>query len=518
MRKIVQCVPNFSEGRRKHVVDAIVAEIASVRETLVLDVEMDADHNRCVVTFIGSPLAVEEAALKAVGKAAELIDLRHHKGEHPRMGATDVVPFVPISGVTMAECVEIARRVGEKIAQAYHIPVYLYESAATRQDREDLAQVRRGEFEGIRDEIETNPDRRPDFGEARVHASAGATAVGARMPLVAFNVNLATADIAVAKKIAKAVRGRSGGLRYAKALGFEIRERGITQVSMNLVNYEKTPIHRAFELVRLEAERFGVSVIGSEIVGLVPLQALVGSADYFLRLENFTPAQVLESRLQEKMAQAEATSTGGWPAFVDAVFESTPTPGGGSVAALAGSLSAALAGMVAQLTLSSKKYRDAAAEMEDVRTEARGHMEVLKSKVTEDAQAFDRVIKAMKMPRLSDDEKARRHQAVQEAFREAAEVPLATLRECGKIVSLIDAVATRGNQASLSDAGMASLMCMACAEGAAMNVLINLSSIEDAGWRTTMRERVSTDLEEVIAGLTPILARVKTTLLAQSSQ
>jgi glutamate formiminotransferase len=316
MRKIVQCVPNFSEGRRREVVDAIVSEIAGTTETLVLDVEMDADHNRSVVTFIGSPPAVEEAALKAAGKAAELIDLRHHRGEHPRMGATDVIPFVPISGVTMAECIEIARRVGAKLAKQFGIPVYLYESAATRPDREDLAQVRKGEFEGIRDEIATNPDRRPDFGEARVHPSAGATAVGARMPLVAFNVNLSTGDITVAKKIAKAVRGRSGGLRYAKALGFEIKERGIAQVSMNLVNYQKTPIHRAFELVRLEAARYGVNVIGGEVVGLVPRQALVDAADYFLRLENFTPAQILESRLEEKMSQTEGARGGGWSAFV----------------------------------------------------------------------------------------------------------------------------------------------------------------------------------------------------------
>jgi glutamate formiminotransferase/formiminotetrahydrofolate cyclodeaminase len=514
MRKIVQCVPNFSEGRRRPVVDAIVAEIASVPETLVLDVEMDADHNRCVVTFIGNPLAVEEAALKAVAKAAELIDLRRHKGEHPRMGATDVVPFVPISGVTMAECVEIARRVGEKIARTCHIPVYLYESAATRPDREDLAQVRKGEFEGIRDEIETNPGRKPDFGDARVHPSAGATAVGARMPLVAFNVNLATDDITVAKKIAKAVRGRSGGLRYAKALGFEIKERGITQVSMNLVNYEKTPIHRAFELVRLEAERYGVNVIGSEIVGLVPQQALVDSVDYFLRLENFTAAQILESRLQDRMAEAQAASTGGWPAFVDAVFESTPTPGGGSVAALAGSLAAALAGMVAQLTLASKKYREVAGEMEDIRARARGHMDALKSKVNEDSQAFEKVIKAMKMPRLSDDEKAVRRQAIQEASKQAAEVPLGTLRECGEVVKLIDAVARRGNQASLSDAGVASLMCLACAEGASLNVLINLPSIEDEEFRKAKKQEVLANLESVVAGLTPILAGVKSTLAA----
>jgi glutamate formiminotransferase/formiminotetrahydrofolate cyclodeaminase len=512
MRKIVQCVPNFSEGRRKEVVDAIVAEIAGVSETLVLDVEMDADHNRCVVTFIGTPGAVEEASLKAVGKAAELIDLRHHKGEHPRMGATDVVPFVPISGVTMAECIEIARRVGERIAAVHKIPVYLYESAATRPDREDLAAVRRGEFEGIRDEIGVNPDRKPDFGDARVHESAGATAVGARMPLVAFNVNLGTSDIAVARKIAKAVRGRSGGLRYAKALGFEIRERGIAQVSMNLVNYEKTPIHRAFELVRLEAERHGVSVIGSEIVGLVPTQALVDAVDYFLRLENFSPAQILETRLQERLAEAQAGTTGGWGSFVDSVYESTPTPGGGSVAALAGSLAAALAGMVSQLTLASKKYRDVSEEMQGLRSEARRVMDVLKAKVDEDSQAFDKVMKAMKMPRLNDAQKAARHQAMQQAFKEAAEVPASVVRRCSEVVPLIEAVARRGNQASLSDAGVASLMCAACAEGAAMNVMINLGAIEDTEFKAARKAQVTEDLEAVRSGLAPILAEIRTKL------
>ena len=512
MRKIVQCVPNFSEGKRKHVVDAIVAEIAGVRDTLVLDVEMDADHNRSVVTFIGTPAAVEDAALKAVGKAAELIDLRNHKGEHPRMGATDVVPFVPISDVTMAECVEIARRVGQKIAEQHRIPVYLYESAATRPDREDLAQVRKGEFEGIREEIGVNPDRRPDFGEPMVHPSAGATAVGARMPLVAFNVNLGTDDIAVARKIAKGLRGRSGGLRYTKALGFEIKERGIVQVSMNLVNYPKTPIHRAFELVRLEAARYGVNVVGSEIVGLVPTAALVDALDYFLRLENFSPAQILEARLQDRIAQAQSASTGGWPSFVDSVYESTPTPGGGSVAALAGSLAAALAGMVSQLTLASKKYRDVSAEMGQIRSEAARLKDSFKSKVSEDSEAFDKVIKAMKMPRMSEEEKAARHKALQQAFKEAAEVPASVVRECGQVVPLVEAIARRGNQASLSDAGVASLMCLACAEGAALNVLINLASIEDGEFRATRKRQVMEDLEALKTRLAAVVTEVRSKL------
>jgi glutamate formiminotransferase/formiminotetrahydrofolate cyclodeaminase len=321
----------------------------------------------------------------------------------------------------------------------------------------------------------------------------------------------------VAKKIAKAVRGRSGGLRYTKALGFEIKERGIAQVSMNLVNCEKTPIHRAYELVRLEAERYGVNVIGSEIVGLVPTQALVDAADYFLRLENFSAAQILETRLAERMAHDQSGTTGGWASFVDSVYESTPTPGGGSVAALAGSLAAALVGMVSQLTLASKKYRDVSEEMEGVRAESRMVAETLKAKVAEDSEAFDKVIKAMRMPRLGDQEKAARRRAVQQAFKDAAEVPASVVRECRRIAPLIEAVARRGNQASLSDAGVASLMCMACAEGAAMNVMINLGSIEDAEFKAARRKTVLEDLEHVKSAVAPVLALVKSSLESASA-
>ncbi|MEM3555537.1 MAG: glutamate formimidoyltransferase [Candidatus Micrarchaeia archaeon] len=299
MERIVECIPNFSEGRRKEVIDEIVGEVKKVKGVKLLDVESDVDHNRSVVTFIGEPKAVLEAAFLAAKKASELIDMNKHKGEHPRIGATDVIPFVPISNVTMEECVELAKKLGKRIADELKIPVYLYEAAATKPERVNLADIRKGEYEGLKKEIETNPERKPDYGAAKLHPTAGATVVGAREPLIAFNVNLGTSNIEIAKKIAKAVRFSSGGFKNVKAKGFDIKNRGIVQVSMNLTNYKETPIFRVFEMVKREAERYGVPVIGSEIVGLVPLDALVDVSDFYLQLENFKKTQILETRLWE---------------------------------------------------------------------------------------------------------------------------------------------------------------------------------------------------------------------------
>jgi glutamate formiminotransferase len=305
MNKIVECIPNFSEGRDAAKVEAVAAAISAVPGVVVLDRTMDADHHRSVITFAGEPEAVLEAAFRAAEHAVALIDLNEHAGEHPRLGAIDVLPFVPIKGVTMDDCVAIARRAGERIARELGVPVYFYERAATRPDRVDLADVRRGEFEGLRAEIAANPDRAPDCGGPRVHPTAGAVAVGARPPLIAYNVNLHTEDLGVAKKIAQAVRGRDGGLRYVKALGFALGERRQVQVSMNLVNYEATPLFRAFEMVRREAERYGVRVAGSEIVGLVPQAALNACADFYLQVENFSEDLILEQRLQRAFAEAQ---------------------------------------------------------------------------------------------------------------------------------------------------------------------------------------------------------------------
>jgi glutamate formiminotransferase len=301
LRKIVECIPNFSEGRRAEVIDEIVAAIKTVPGAVMLDRESDADHNRSVVTFVAGPEAVVDAAIAAARRAAQLIDLTAHTGEHPRMGATDVIPFVPIAGLTMDDCVALARQCGERMWNELGIPVYLYEKAATRPERENLAAIRKGQFEGIRNEIATVEARRPDFGSPQVHPTAGITAVGARPPLIAYNVNLATSDVEVANKIARAVRHLSGGLRYVKALGFELKDRGIVQVSMNMVNYEGTPLFRAFEMIKREAERYGVRVVGSEIVGLVPQRALNAAADFYLQLEDFSQDQILEQRLADAL-------------------------------------------------------------------------------------------------------------------------------------------------------------------------------------------------------------------------
>ncbi len=299
MVKIVECVPNFSEGRRTEVIEAIANAIKSVEGVRLLDYESDRDHNRSVMTFIGEPQCVKKAAFKATAKAAELIDMNTHEGKHPRIGATDVVPFIPISEVSMDECVELAKELSEEIAEKLDIPVYLYEFAATKPERQNLANIRKGQYEGLKEAVQRGPERRPDFGPAKLHPTAGATVVGARMPLIAYNVNLNTDDISIAKSIAKTVRYSSGGLKYVKALGLEINERGIVQVSMNLTNFRETPVHMVFDMIKKEAGRYGVEILDSEVVGLIPMDALVDTADFYLRMENFDKSQILENRLWE---------------------------------------------------------------------------------------------------------------------------------------------------------------------------------------------------------------------------
>ncbi|MHA2366374.1 MAG: glutamate formimidoyltransferase [Candidatus Hodarchaeales archaeon] len=299
---IIECVANFSEGQDTEKINKIISAITSVPGITLLDHEADKDHNRCVISFVGDTKNIGEAAFQATKQAMELIDLTKHKGEHPRMGATDVVPFIPISDVTTEECVKIAEKVAERISTELKIPTYLYEDAARVPERQNLALVRKGQFEGIREEIKTNPDRKPDFGPSEVHPTAGATVVGARPPLVAYNVYLGTNDVEIAKKIGRWVRHSGGGLRYVKAMGFEIAERNLVQVSMNLVNYEGTPIYRVYELIKAEAARWGVNVVESEIVGLVPQAALNDAVEYYLKLNNFGRGQILEKRLQEVLS------------------------------------------------------------------------------------------------------------------------------------------------------------------------------------------------------------------------
>jgi glutamate formiminotransferase/formiminotetrahydrofolate cyclodeaminase len=471
--KLIECVPNFSEGRRPEVVDAIRSAIASVESVHLLDVSSDASHNRSVITFVAGAEHAADAAFAGIAKARELIDLTTHQGEHPRVGATDVVPFIPLEGATMEDCIAIARKLGDRVGRELEIPVYLYERAATRPDRENLADVRRGEFEGLRTELGTNPARDPDFGPKRIHPTAGAVVIGARPFLVAYNVYLGPAtNLQVAKDVAKALRGSSGGLRYVKGLGLEVD--GQAQVSMNLVDIEKTPLFRAFDMVKVEAEAQGVSPTWSEIVGLVPERALFETAARHIQLRNFTPDLVLERKVRAAISGGESLS-----GFVSSVASSTPTPGGGSVAAHVGSLAAALAQMVAGLTIGKKKYVAVEGDMKQIALDAADLGNTLAALVQADADAYTAVSAAHKLPKEPDDAAVRRSEAITNALLGASRVPLDTARACAKVAELAAIVATKGNSNAVSDAGVAALLAEAACRGAAYNVRINVAALED---------------------------------------
>ena len=488
-RKIVECIPNFSEGRNAEVVDFIVGAITAVPGVYLLDREMDASHHRSVITFAGEPEAVLQAAVAAAGRAAERIDLRTHRGEHPRMGATDVLPFVPIAGVSMADCVALAERAGRAIWERHKVPVYLYEEAARTPERRDLAAVRKGEFEGLGREVETDPQRRPDFGEARLHPTAGATVVGARFPLIAYNIYLSTGDVEVAKQIAKAIRHRSGGLRYVKALGFAIKERNQAQVSMNLTHYEGTPIFRVFEMVRREAERYGVAVTSSEVVGLIPQRALDACADFYLRLERFDAGQVLENRLAAALSGPPRES--GLEQFVGQVAGSESTPGGGSVAALAGSLGAALGRMVCGLTLGKKKFADVEADVRALAESLQALKDRLYTLIDEDARAYEAVVGAYAQPKTTEVEANERKRRIEASLKHATEVPMQTARAGLEALQALKRLRPLGNPSALSDLGVAALMAQASVKGAAYNVYINLASVEDVAFKTETRAAVT---------------------------
>lgn len=504
MARIVECVPNFSEGRRPEVVEAIVEAIAEVEGVRVLDKEMDKDHNRAVVTFVGEPEPVRKAAFAGCAKACELIDMNVHTGEHPRIGATDVIPFIPISGVSIEECIDMARELGAEIAEKLGIPVYLYEKAAVRPERQDLAFIREGQYEGLKAAMATDPARRPDCGPPKMHPTAGATVVGARDPLVAFNAYLNTNNLELAKKIARRVRFRDGGLRFLKANGFAIRERGCVQVSMNLTNYLGTPIHDAFELVKREAERHGVAVTDTEIVGLVPLNAMMNTAEYYLRLENFKREQVLESKLWGGGA-AERVPT----LFLEEVSSKAPTPGGGSVAALAGALSAALGSMVCRLTVGRKKYAAVAEELKQALRQTERARSKLTSAIETDARAFDAVMKASRLPKETPDEITKREAALQEATKKAAEVPLSVMEEVRSLLIPLQAIAEKGNINSVSDAGVAALMAQAACDGAGLNVETNLPAIAETAFRQSLLSRASAIQGEVRTSVQGILGIVQ---------
>src|SRR5580658_2963494 len=478
MSTLVECVPNFSEGRDKAKVDAIV-DAMKVDGVYLLDRESDFDHNRSVITLVGEREAIQEAAIRGVGKAAELIDLNVHQGAHPRMGAADVVPFIPIDGVTIEDCVAMARHVGEEIWKRYQIPVYLYESAATSPERQNLENIRRGQFEGIRDEIATNPARRPDFGEPRVHPTAGATVVGARKFLVAYNVFLNTPDVDIAKKIAKAVRFSSGGLRFVKGAGFLVR--GLAQVSMNLTDFEQTPIHRVFEYVKREAARHGVTPVSSEIVGLIPKNALEQAAEWFLQVENFDSSLILENRLTAVMGGKMAVGglRAGVEPFVEQLAAPTATPGGGSAAAAAGAMAAGLATMVASMSRGKKAYLQYEAELSAAIARLAQLREELKSAIDADAESYNVVMRAYKSAKSSDAAASDGAAAISSALKQATRVPLGVAEKAAEVAEIATRLKPITNPHMKSDLTTAIALAQAALEGALANVEINLDSMKN---------------------------------------
>jgi glutamate formiminotransferase len=484
MSNLVECVPNFSEGRDKSKVDSIV-DAMKLDGVYVLDREMDADHNRCVITLVGEREAIKEAAIRGVGRAAELIDLTGHQGAHPRLGAADVVPFIPIEGLNLEDCVVLARQAAAEIWKRFAIPVYLYEAAATTPERRNLEDIRRGQFEGIAQEIQTNPLRRPDFGEARLHPTAGAVVVGARKPLIAYNVFLNTAEVEIAKKIAKAVRFSSGGLRFVKGAGFLVR--GQAQVSMNLTDFEQTPIHRVFELVKREAGRHGAVPVSSEVVGLIPKKALESAAEWFLQIENFDSSLILENRLAAVMSGKVAVGglRAGAEAFIEQLAAPTPTPGGGSAAAAAGAMAAALATMVASMSRGKKAYLQFEQELSEAMARLNALREEFKIAIDADARSYHLVIEAYRQAKQPSAGEA----DLDAALKQATLVPLGVAERASELLSLVGRLTPITSPNMKSDLTTAEALATAATTGALANVDINLDSIKDADFVAATRKK-----------------------------
>jgi glutamate formiminotransferase len=482
---LVECVPNFSEGRNRSVVDAIV-EAMKIPGVYLLDREMDADHNRCVITLVGDREAIAEAAIRGVGKASELIDLTGHQGAHPRIGAADVIPFIPIEGVTIEDCVAIARKVGEEIWKRFEIPVYLYEAAATMPERQNLENIRRGQFEVLRDDIKKNAARRPDFGDPRCHPTAGATVVGARKALIAYNVFLNTTNVDIAKKIAKAIRFSSGGLRFVKAAGFEVR--GLAQVSMNLTDFEQTPIARVFEFVKREAARYGMMPVSSEIVGLIPKAALEQAAEWFLQVENFDSSLILENRLAGVMGGKMAVGglRAGAEPFIEQLAAPTATPGGGSASAAAAAMAAALGSMVAGMSRGKKAYAQYEPQLSQAMARLAQLREELKAAIDADAESYTSVMAAYKQAKASGDGDA----MIESALHGATTVPLETAIRAREVSDIVKSLGSITNPNMASDLTVASSLASAAIVGALANVEINLGSLKDATFAAEIRSRV----------------------------
>ncbi len=520
--KVVECVPNFSEGRDAAKIDSITGEIAKTKGATLLDVDPGEATNRTVVTFVGSPEAVKEAAFRAIKRASEVIDMSQHKGAHARMGATDVCPFVPVAGVTMEECEKIAREVAERVATELKIPCYLYEEAATSPERRNLAVVRTGEYEGLEAKL-ADPAWKPDYGEAVFNKRAGATVIGAREFLIAYNINLNTRDRKLAHEIALNLRekGRAkrdkagkivrdekgkpitvpGKLKGVKAVGWFIDEYGVAQVSVNLTNYKITPLHKLFEEGRKEARRLGLRVTGSELVGLIPAEAMLQCGRYYLKKQGKCPGvpkaelmnvavkslgmdQLYPFKMEEKVieytiAREKHLLAMDLQSFSDELSTDSPAPGGGSVAALSGSLGAALSSMVANLTYGKQQYKRYNRRMEKIAHQAQHLKDAFLELIERDTAAFNGVMAAFRLKKKTDEQKKKRGEALERATKHATEVPLEIMRRSEDILLLAAQGEKYGNQNSVSDAAVAAIMADACCEGAYVNVIINLGNLQD---------------------------------------
>ena len=539
MQKLIECVPNFSEGRDLNVIRQITAAIESVEGISLLDVDPGASTNRTVVTFVGSPEATVEAAFRGIQKAAQLIDMRKHRGAHPRMGATDVCPFIPVSNVSWEEAVACANRLGERVGDELQIPVYLYEKAAKDKSRSNLSVIRAGEYEGFFKKIK-DPAWKPDFGPAVFNEKSGATVIGVRDFLVAYNVNLNTKSVRRANSVAFDVREQGriktengtpsgkpvldvngepvripGTLKHVKAIGWFVSEYGMAQVSMNLTNIEETPLHVAFDACVEAAARRGLRVTGSEIVGMVPKKCLVDAGRYFLRkqqwsegaseeelieiairslgLSELKPFEPEEKVIELKIASAaskESLVKMNLREFCNETLSDSPAPGGGSVAALMGALGASLGGMVANLSASKRGWEDKLEYFSDRAVKAQELKDELLSLVDEDATAFNKVMDAFALPKASVEEKALRSTAIEQATKYAAEIPLKVMEMASKSYQLLSEMAESGNPASISDVGVGALATRACVEGAGLNVKINLGQLKDEKFKSVLLERL----------------------------
>ncbi len=473
--KLFECVPNFSEGRNQDVIEAIKEAILSVPDVKLLDVENDPDHNRSVFTFVGTAEGVLEAAYRSVEVAVKLIDLNKHRGQHPRIGAADVVPFVPLFDSTMDEAVKLARTLAERVSKDFNLPIYLYGYAATRPEREDLANIRKGEFEGLREKMK-DPNWKPDYGPDEPHPTAGATVIGARKILIAYNVNLKGRDLKAAQRIARHVRFRDGGLRFVKALGFDLESKNMVQVSMNLMDYEQTPIFVAYENVKMWAERYGQEIYESEIVGLVPLKALVDTVRFYLKLNDFKDDQIIESRIYE-----------GWTleTYLWDLASSEAVPGGGSASALSLAQASALVSMVCGIGLKSKKYSENWEILERIRNSAKNILKRAKELIYEDTLAFKDVM-----------ESYRKKEGIREALIRAAEVPLETAHLSIKVLNLCLEVKDIAPRSAISDVYTAKYQAIASFKGALENVKINLESLDECPQKDEIKRKMEDLLKE----------------------